>query len=618
MTTYTDEVNIYNPDAIGDAIDDAGNAYKTYITEVTSDGIMVAAAGKGTSNGTIVSTTTGWHLSDVLEWVRNGVSRFWIGLKNQGDTTPTVRIGKAYVNGASDNESHMELDYHSMKLVDKDGNTYFHVSDLRETDGYARLTEVFVGDGDTRTFSVLATPRSNETSSVSVDGVTVSFTRTQVPPSKNFLLASAPANGSEISISYQSSNSEIKAYTIGTRSNDGRLGLFSVAEGIELEASGYASHAEGWRAKATYSYAHAEGSQTKARGGSSHAEGLASTASGEASHAEGLDTTASGEISHAEGNETIASGMYAHAEGTNTRATEYASHAEGYYAAATGFHSHAQNEGTYTGRYAQTAIGTYNVKDWDDPAAAEPSPPTTHPSEDDSYGKYALIIGNGTADNARSNALAVGWDGSVAQWDPNIDMTTVPSSAIYNRMLEVFDKNGDPIGWIQASQDTGGGHSFCIGASNSDDSAQNQIHLGYDANDNATAWVSEPAVLRNALGVNDSGWQTLTLGSAAAAYDTDNAPRYRKCFNVVNLIGSVKPKSNVAAGGSFDVGQLPSGYRPKLRCCTVCQGSGNSVYLLSIATGGTITIERYRNGASANAAMSTSTWLPFNVTFICA
>ena len=77
--------------------------------------------------------------------------------------------------------------------------------------------------------------------------------------------------------------------------------------------------------------------------------------------------------------------------------------AEGKDSCAGGEASHAQNLGTIAAKRSQTAIGTYNEEDT--------SSTTTHPSGDARYGDYALIIGNGTADNARGNALAVDWDG---------------------------------------------------------------------------------------------------------------------------------------------------------------------------------------------------------------
>lgn len=54
-------------------------------------------------------------------------------------------------------------------------------------------------------------------------------------------------------------------------------------------------------------------------------------------------------------------------------------------------HAFAQGKGTVASLPAQSVFGRYNEKDLND--------------------EYAFIIGNGTADNARKNAAAVGWDG---------------------------------------------------------------------------------------------------------------------------------------------------------------------------------------------------------------
>lgn len=159
--------------------------------------------------------------------------------------------------------------------------------------------------------------------------------------------------------------------------NSTAIGNYSHAEGRESIASGYASHAEGEETVASGGRSHAEGSTTTASGNYSHAEGWQTTASGAESHSEGLSSTASGGQSHAEGSHTTASGDYSHAEGGNTVASGIASHASG--------------TGTVAGYMNQTAIGVYN----------------------DNQNTTYFEIGNGTADNARSNALTVDWYGNV-------------------------------------------------------------------------------------------------------------------------------------------------------------------------------------------------------------
>ena len=136
---------------------------------------------------------------------------------------------------------------------------------------------------------------------------------------------------------------------------------------------------------------HAEGFNTTASGESSHAEGASTTASGEGSHAEGSSSHAEGNSSHAEGNTTKASGHYSHAEGRNTTASGNSSHAEGSKTVASGYGSHAEGASTTASSENQHVQGKYNVED--------------------SQGKYAHIVGNGTSTSARSNAHTLDWNG---------------------------------------------------------------------------------------------------------------------------------------------------------------------------------------------------------------
>ena len=203
-------------------------------------------------------------------------------------------------------------------------------------------------------------------------------------------------------------------------------GYVSHSEGSSTTASGNQSHAEGYGTTASGGASHAEGAGTTASGGPSHAEGMRTTASGDASHAEGIGGTftlggttyASGAIgmadhtegyqtltasglpgNHAEGYQTRATGGAAHAEGTDTTASGNVSHAEGYSTTASGNVSHAEGRGTTANHRAQHVFGEYNVED---------SSTTTSASR----GTYVEIVGNGTADNARSNARTLDWNGN--------------------------------------------------------------------------------------------------------------------------------------------------------------------------------------------------------------
>lgn len=201
-------------------------------------------------------------------------------------------------------------------------------------------------------------------------------------------------------------------YTFGVR--QGTIGNYSMAEGMNTTSSNYASHAEGlgtlatgftahaegYLTRATRNSSHAEGTSTQATKNDAHAEGYSTYAEGDTSHAEGVGTHARGSCSHTEGYVTSANGDNSHAEGVQAKAGGNSSHAEGYYTEAKGDYSHAQNRETIASRKSQTVIGEFNIED-------------TNGSDGTVRGNYAFIIGNGTANDSRSNALTVDWDGNV-------------------------------------------------------------------------------------------------------------------------------------------------------------------------------------------------------------
>lgn len=149
-------------------------------------------------------------------------------------------------------------------------------------------------------------------------------------------------------------------YTLGARHFGSAVGNYSCAIGDEIIASGACSQAMGSDCSSSAGYAHAEGESSYASGSASHAEN-SSNASGSRAHSEGSGT-ASGDYSHAEGWQTTAGANYTHAGG----------------------------EKTVAGYACQTAIGKYNNNKSGD----------------------IFEIGNGTAENARSNAFEVAKNGN--------------------------------------------------------------------------------------------------------------------------------------------------------------------------------------------------------------
>lgn len=128
------------------------------------------------------------------------------------------------------------------------------------------------------------------------------------------------------------------------------------------------------------------GYDLEASGGGSHAEGGHNTASNDYSHAEGQANTASGEEAHAEGYSNVASGSDAHAEGAYNTASGTAAHAEGTYNTASNDSSHVS--GKYSKSMTNGAVWNTQVGD-------------------------VFVIGNGTGDSTKSNALRVTYKGEV-------------------------------------------------------------------------------------------------------------------------------------------------------------------------------------------------------------
>lgn len=123
----------------------------------------------------------------------------------------------------------------------------------------------------------------------------------------------------------------------------------------------------------------------------------------------------------ASGNHSLVAGSLNCAARESSQAFGYRTKAVGSYALATGIDSiawgataHAQNRGTWASTN-QTAIGKYNEID---------------------YGSnYALLIGNGTADDARSNAAAITWLGEYI-------------AKGWAGIIQMFGGSTPPAGWL--------------------------------------------------------------------------------------------------------------------------------------------------------------------------
>ena len=326
----------------------------------------------------------------------------WNGEGDGADHIVAI-FGKDGAQIGMNGTSHINLDYHSLQLVDKEGLPYMHISDLRNAEGVLDIHDSFTTDDERGAGWYYLTANANSTDYVvKVNGVERTGQVEKYEVRFRFTNMPYPTDGDVIEAFYTSEDSRLKAYTLGTRAENAGVGIFSRAFGYDNEASGEYSSVDGYKCVASGIYSRATGFETIARGAYATTEGCLTEANDYA-HAEGDECKALGAGSHAEGSNTRTSKPNAHAEGGGTVASGIASHAEGRSTLAKQHYSHAQNYHTITSMLAQTAMGTFNVED--------ESTTTTHPSGEGGYGKHALIIGNGTAEDARSNALTVDWNG---------------------------------------------------------------------------------------------------------------------------------------------------------------------------------------------------------------
>lgn len=176
--------------------------------------------------------------------------------------------------------------------------------------------------------------------------------------------------------------------------NRDSIGGFSFASGYLTKASGSYSTAMGFGSTASGEGSTALGSSTASNGGAT-AMGSSATASGYNSTSIGLNSTASGNYSTAIGTGTNAGGNNSTATGFGTTASGTSATSIGYLTQARGDGSTSMGYVTLAKAYGGSAAGLYNDT-LDNPLPATPF-----------AADRIFQIGNGTANNARSNALTI-------------------------------------------------------------------------------------------------------------------------------------------------------------------------------------------------------------------
>lgn len=181
-------------------------------------------------------------------------------------------------------------------------------------------------------------------------------------------------------------------YTSGTNWDAANIGNYSVAFGNNSRASGLASTGIGMGTIASGNASMSMGTGTTASGFSSTSMGYNTIASASNSVAMGEGSIASGSYSTVMGFYTTASGTAAISMGSNTTASGVASFSMGNGTTASGYASTSMGDNSIAKSAFSLVIGTYN---------------------DSTNTNRLFEIGNGTASNARSNALTVLTNGYV-------------------------------------------------------------------------------------------------------------------------------------------------------------------------------------------------------------
>lgn len=250
MATYTKETALYDTGKIGTDITGAGQTASKYITAVDQNGIKVHA-----ENGTNVNYS-----------LINGEGLEVFQGTSTSDSKSVAKFGAngSQIGKTDGTQSYLAMDYHSMQMIDKEGNHYLYVSDLRDASGEASFTQIITTDG---VYSGWGHPTfSSYTLEVYLEGVllTQGVDYYDINGSVNF--ASPPAAGQELKIIVATTSDETKAFTFGNRSADPEYftGAMSIAAGKNVASMGFGAYADGEDTVAWGDRSHSHGKGTQA------------------------------------------------------------------------------------------------------------------------------------------------------------------------------------------------------------------------------------------------------------------------------------------------------------------------------------------------------------------
>lgn len=198
----------------------------------------------------------------------------------------------------------------------------------------------------------------------------------------------------------------IGSYSFASGFNTKALGDYSTSLGAYTNANGAYSTSLGAGTNAIGTSSTSMGSYTYASGGNSTSMGEQTSANGGASTSMGSNTFANGFFATSMGYQTVANGNASTSMGQGTIANGNYSTSMGFFTVANGISSLALGEYTTTRGNKSTSMGQSTIAKSDNSLVTGLFNDTTNTNR-------LFEIGNGTANNARSNAMTVLTNGNV-------------------------------------------------------------------------------------------------------------------------------------------------------------------------------------------------------------
>lgn len=209
-----------------------------------------------------------------------------------------------------------------------------------------------------------------------------------------------------------------------------------------------------------------------------------------------------------------------------------------------------------------------------------------------------------------AGALRVGGDANVNNFSvsaatptikfqsTNLDITATPSSSYYSGGIYFADKNNNAFGRYRAEYFTDKSVAIDMFAYRevSGATVYNGVRFSIDPQGNKTTYFQDPASVRSALGITDSGWVAVTNNTSVLQSDAGHI-YYRKIYNFVEVHGygmKLAAAMTGTAASSVILTNLPTGYRPprNILCAAGTPSVTDANGYVVIGNGGNVTFHK--------------------------